>query len=87
MARLFTCADVLEQLEDSNGDVSSGDDSAYEGEGIVGYLPQATSFMPDADELSGTGCYGNTCCTILFLVVWAFYWYMVARHFIALETR
>ena len=40
MARLFTCADVLEQLEDSNGDVSSGDvssgdDSAYEGEGIV----------------------------------------------------
>ncbi len=48
MARLFTCADVLEQLEDSNGDVSSGDDSAYEGEGIVGYLPKATSFMPDA---------------------------------------
>ncbi len=48
MARLFTCADVLEQLEDSNGDVSSGDDSAY------GYLPKATSFMPDADELSGT---------------------------------
>ncbi len=45
MARLFTCADVLEQLEDSNGDVSSG---AYEGEGIVGYLPKATSFMPDA---------------------------------------
>ncbi len=43
MARLFTCADVLEQLEDSNGDVSSGDDSAYEGEGIA-----------DADELSGT---------------------------------
>ena len=40
MARLFTCADVLEQLEDSNGDVSSGDDSAYEGEGIVGYLYQ-----------------------------------------------
>ncbi len=32
-------------LEDSNGDVSSGDDSAYEG---VGYLPKATSFMPDA---------------------------------------
>ena len=54
MARLFTCADVLEQLEDSNGDVSSGDDSAYEGEGIVGYLPKATSFMLDADELSGT---------------------------------
>ena len=52
MARLFTCADVLEQLEDSNGDVSSG---AYEGELIieliVGYLPKATS---DADELSGT---------------------------------
>ena len=44
----FTCADVF---EDSNGDVSSGDDSAYEGEGIV---PKATSFMPDADELSGT---------------------------------
>ena len=43
MARLFTCADVLEQLEDSDGDVSSGDDSAYEGEGIVGYLPKATS--------------------------------------------
>ena len=57
MARLFTCADVLEQLEDSNSDVSSGDDSAYEGEGIVafiGYLPKATSFMPDTDELSGT---------------------------------
>ena len=34
--------------------VSSGDDSAYEGEGIVGYLPKATSFMPEADELSGT---------------------------------
>ncbi len=51
MARLFT---LLEQLEDSDGDVSSGDDSAYEGEGIVGYLPKATSFMPDADELSGT---------------------------------
>ncbi len=34
--------------------VSSGDDSAYEGEGIVGYLPKATSFMPDTDELSGT---------------------------------
>ncbi len=50
---MFTCADVLEQREDSNGDVSSGDDSAYEGEGIVGYLPKATSFMPDADELSG----------------------------------
>ncbi len=48
--RLFTCADVLEQLEDSNGDVSSSNDSAYEGEGIVGYLPKATSFMPDADE-------------------------------------
>ncbi len=45
------CADVL---EDSNGDFSSGDDSAYEGEGIVGYLPKATSFIPDADELSGT---------------------------------
>ncbi len=44
---------MLEQLEDSNGDVSSGDDSAYEGEGIVGYLPKATSFM-HADELSGT---------------------------------
>ncbi len=28
--------------------------SAYDGEGIVGYLPKATSFMPDADELSGT---------------------------------
>ncbi len=55
MARLFTCADVLEQLEDSDGDVSSGNDSAYEGEGIVGYLPKVTSFMPDADELSGTG--------------------------------
>ncbi len=54
MARLFTCADVLEQLEDSNGNVSSGDDSAYEGEGIIGYLPKATSFMPHADELSGT---------------------------------
>ena len=54
MARLFTCADVLEQLEDSNGDVSSVDDSAYEGEGIVGYRPKATSFMPDTDELSGT---------------------------------
>ena len=27
---------------------------AYEGEGIVGYLPKATSFMPDAGELSGT---------------------------------
>ncbi len=26
-------------------------------------------------------CYGNTYCTI-----GAFYWYMVARHFIALET-
>ncbi len=51
MARLFTCADVLEQLEDS---ISSGDNSAYEGEGIVGYLPKATRFMPDADELSGT---------------------------------
>ncbi len=48
MARLFTCADVLEQLEDSNGDVSSGDDSAYEGEG---YLPKATSFMPDAEDM------------------------------------
>ncbi len=36
------------------GDVSSVDDSAYEGEGIVGYLPKTTSFMPDADELSGT---------------------------------
>ncbi len=35
-----------------NSNVSSG---AYEGEGIrVGYLPKATSFMPDADELSGT---------------------------------
>ena len=47
MARLFTCADVLEQLEDSNGDVSSGDDSAYEGEGY----PKATSFMPDAEDM------------------------------------
>ncbi len=28
---------------------------AYEGEGIVGYLPKATRFMPDADELSGHG--------------------------------
>ncbi len=46
MARLFTCADVLEQLvleqlvleqlEDSNGDVSSGDDSAYEDSRIPG---------------------------------------------------
>ena len=44
MARLFTCADVLEQLE---GDVSSGDDRDSR-------IP-ATSFMPDADELSGTG--------------------------------
>ncbi len=43
MARLFTCADVLEQLE---GDVSSGDDRDSR-------IP-ATSFMPDADELSGT---------------------------------
>ncbi len=35
IARLFTCADVradvLEQLEDSNGDVSSGDDSTERG--------------------------------------------------------
>ncbi len=44
MARLFTCADVLED--------SLVIDSAYEGEGIVGYLPKGTSFMPDADELS-----------------------------------
>ncbi len=35
--------------------VMTGDDSAYDGEGIVGYLPKATSFMPDTDELSGTG--------------------------------
>ncbi len=49
MARLFTCADVLEQLEDSNGDVSSGDDSAYEDSRIP-----PKGFMPDADELSGT---------------------------------
>ncbi len=53
---MATCADVL---ENSDGDVSFGDDSAndsaYEGEGIVGgYLPKATSFIPDADELSGT---------------------------------
>ena len=34
--------------------ISSGDDSAYGDMGIVGYLPKATSFMPDADELSGT---------------------------------
>ncbi len=44
ISRLFTCADVLEQLEDSDG---SGDDSAYEDSRIP-----ATSFMPDAD---GTG--------------------------------
>ncbi len=43
MARLFTCADVLEQ-------VSSGDDSAYEGEGIVGYLYQLYAWdMHDMD--------------------------------------
>ena len=48
MARLFTCADVLEQL--CNGDVSSGDDSAYEGEGIVGYLYQLYAWdMYDMD--------------------------------------
>ena len=38
-------------------------------------------------KTGGRNCYGNTCCTILFLVVWEVYWYMVARHFIALETR
>ncbi len=49
MARLFTCADGLNSLR------TDVDDSAYEGEGIVGYLPKATRFMPDADELSGHG--------------------------------
>ena len=39
------CLNSLQWLENSNGDVSSGDDSAW--------IP-ATSFMPDADELSGT---------------------------------
>ena len=39
--------------------------------------------MIKTGERNNHGCYGNTCCTILFLVVWAFYWYMVARHFIA----
>ena len=36
---------------------------------------------PNNREPNNRGCYGNgnTCCTILFLVVWAFYWYMVAR--------
>ncbi len=32
----------------SDGDVSSGNYEG-EGEGIVGYLPKAASFMPDAD--------------------------------------
>ena len=36
---------MLEQLEDSNGD---GDDK---GEGIVGYLPKATSFMSGTEDM------------------------------------
>ena len=30
--------------------------------------------MIKTGERNNRGCYGNTCCTILFLVVWAFYW-------------
>ena len=55
MARWLTRDDVLEQLQDIDGEVSSGDDSVYEGEGIVGYLPKAASFVPDAGEQSGAG--------------------------------
>ena len=44
---------MLEQLEDSNGD------SANEGEGIVGHLPKAISFIPDADNCLGL----RTCMT------------------------
>ena len=32
--------------------------------------------MIKTGERNNRGCYGNTCCTILFL---AFYWYMIAR--------
>ncbi len=55
MTRWFTRDDVLDQLEDSDGDVSSDDESIYHGEGIVGYLPKATSFVLDAGEHSGAG--------------------------------
>ncbi len=37
---------MLEQLEDSNGNVGE-----VPMKGIVGYLPKATSFMPDAEDM------------------------------------
>ncbi len=55
MARWRTRDDVLEQLQDSDGEVSSGDYSVYQGEGIVRYLPRAASVVLDHGERSGAG--------------------------------
>ena len=40
----------LQQLNDSNGEVSSARDSVYGGKGIVGYLPEAVGFSLGAAE-------------------------------------
>ena len=50
MASRLTREEVLLQLDDSDGEVSSDEDSVYGGEGIVGYLPEAVGFSLGGTE-------------------------------------
>ena len=48
MATRLTTEEVHLELEGSDGEVSSEDEDDYEGEGIVGYLPEPASYFPEA---------------------------------------
>ena len=50
MATRLTAEEVLLELEGSDGEVSSEDEDDYEGEGIVGYLPEPASYFSEAFE-------------------------------------
>ena len=45
---MLTAEDVLLELEGSDGEVSSGEESDCEGKGIVGYLSEPASYFLDA---------------------------------------
>ena len=58
MASRLTREEVLLQLDDSDVEVSSDEDSVYGGEGIVRYLPEAVGFSlggTEEDEARNSG--------------------------------
>ena len=55
MATRLTTEEVLLELEGSDDEVLSEDESDYEGEGIVGYLPVPASYFSEVFEDSRGG--------------------------------